>query len=81
MEKLGTVGRGKQWFGAKTVFRHPTLEREPGLRCLQRSGSSSFVPRTPTEAIALAEEETRRYAAPDGKVLKFTNLFPESPIR
>jgi hypothetical protein len=68
-------GSEKRWFGAKTVFRHPGLERELGKNCYEervvliRASDED-------EALRLAEGEANEYA--DGSATRFlgyVNIF------
>jgi hypothetical protein len=72
----------KSWFGAKTLFRHPDLEREEGRRCYEErvvliSASNE------DEALRLAEEEAKEYASgSETKFLGYVNVFRiDDPIR
>lgn len=65
----------KIWFGAKTVFRHPGLERQEGPCCYEervvliRASDEN-------EALRLAEEEAEAYASgSDTRYLGYANVF------
>jgi hypothetical protein len=61
-------GSGKTWFGAKTVLRHPGLEREPGKSCYEERVVLIHAS-DEEEALKLAEQEANEYA--DGSATKF----------
>ena len=68
-------GSGKTWFGAKTVLRHPGLEREPGKSCYEERVVLIHAS-DEEEALKLAEQEANEYA--DGlatKFLGYVNIF------
>jgi hypothetical protein len=62
------------WYGAKTAFRHPSLEPERGLRCYEER-IVLIRASDPDEAVRLAEEEAKRYASDTGKYLGYVNVF------
>ena len=68
-------GSEKTWFGAKTLFRHPGLEREPGKSCYEERVVLIHAS-DEEEASRLAEEEANEYA--DGsstRFLGYVNIF------
>jgi Domain of unknown function (DUF4288) len=69
------AGSNKTWFGAKTVYRHPALEREPGASCYEER-VVLICASDEDEALELAEAEAAQYAdGADTRFLGYTNVF------
>ena len=66
---------GKFWFGAKTLFRHPGLERTEGPPCYEER-VVLITASDEDEALKLAEDGARAYEeGRDTQYLGYVNVF------
>ena len=66
---------GQFWFGAKTLYRHPGLEREGGEPCYEER-VVLIIATDEEEALKLAEDEARAYQSGlETRYLGYVNVF------